>query len=175
MENVAKAIEEFVNNSLGVNPIEMAIQIGSTIVLFLVVKFFFWNHVTAFLDKRKEAMNEEYDKAKKASKDADSLKAEAEAELQKIRQSAKGLYDEAKERGEEERKHIVTTAKHEADRLLSQALEDIADEWENAKTDMNNEIVQVATLMAQKIIDKELDEATQKRLVIELAGEVSDA
>ena len=175
MENVARAIEEFVNNSLGVNPIEMAVQIGSTIILFLVVKFFFWNHVTAFLDKRKEVMNEEYDKAKQASSEADQLKRQAEDELHEIRQSAKELYDEAKERGEEERKHIVTTAKAEAERLIAQAQSDIEQEWENAKDDMNNEIVEVASLIAKQIIDKEIDETTQKRLVKQLTSEVKDA
>jgi F-type H+-transporting ATPase subunit b len=175
MDNVAKAIEEFVYNSLGVNPIEMVIQLGSTLVLFLVVRFFFWNHITAFLDKRKEVMNEEYNKAKDASKEADLLKQQAESELHDIRQSAKGMYDEAKERGEDERKHIVQTAKEDAERLRRQTEQEIAQEWENAKTDMNNEIVQVATLMAKKIIDKELDQATQKKLVQELTKEVSDA
>lgn len=175
MDNVARAIEEFVNNSLGVNPIEMVIQIGSTIVLFFVVKFFFWNHVTAFLDKRKDVMNEEYDKAKLAAAEADRIKQEADAELHKIRQSAKGLYDEAKERGEEERKHIVLTAKQEAERLLVQAQDDISQEWESAKIDMNNEIVEVASLMAKQIIEAEVDDATQKRLIKQLTKEVRDA
>lgn len=174
MDNVAQAIEEFVNNSLGVNPIEMVIQISSTIVLFLVVKFFFWNHVTEYLEKRKEAMNEEFTKAKAASEDASKLKEQADAQLHEIRQSAKGIYDEAKERGEQERKNIVLTAKQEAERMLENAQEEIENEVEKARTDINNEIVSVATLMAEKIIEKELDSSKQKELLKRVTKEVSN-
>ncbi len=174
MANVAQAIEEFVANSLGVNLIEMVIQISSTIVLFLVVKFFFWNHVTDFLEKRKAAMNEEFVKAKTANEEASKAKLQADAELHEIRQSAKGIYDEAKERGEQERKNIVSRAKQEADRLLENAQAEIENELEKARTDINNEIVSVATLMAEKIIEKELDPNKQKDIIERVTKEVSN-
>jgi len=172
MDNVAEAIRQFVNNSLGVNPIEMAIQIASTIVLFLVVKFFFWNHITDYLEKRKEAMNEEYTKAELASSKAGELQSQAETELQDIRQSAKGLYEEAKERGELERKNIVTKAKTEAERLVENAHAEMEQELIKVKNDINNEIVLVATLMAEKIIQKEIDPKKHKDLLKEVSREV---
>lgn len=175
MDNVAEAIREFVNSSLGVNPLEMVIQIASTLVLFLVVKFFFWNHVTDFLEKRKEAMNEEYNKAQLASTNAEVLQKKAESELQEIRLSAKGLYDEAKERGEQERKNIVSKAKEEATRLVDNAHEEIEQELEKVKTDINNEIVTVATLMAEKIIQKEIDPKKHKDLIKDVTREVQSS
>jgi F-type H+-transporting ATPase subunit b len=175
MVNVAGAIEEFVNQALGVNLIEMAVQIGSTIVLFLVVKFFFWNHVTDYLDKRKQEMKEEYETAARAKEEATSLKMEAEEELKEIRLTAKSIYEEAKERGEEERTRIVKEAKEHADRLLTQAHKEIEQEWENAKSDMQNEILEVASLLAQKALKQELDEVTQQRLISQISKEVGDA
>ncbi len=175
MVNVAGAIEEFVNQALGVNLIEMAVQIGSTIVLFLVVKFFFWNHVTDYLDKRKQEMKEEYETAARAKEEATSLKMEAEEELKEIRLTAKSIYEEAKELGEEERTRIVKEAKEHADRLLTQAHKEIEQEWENAKSDMQNEILEVASLLAQKALKQELDEVTQQRLISQISKEVGDA
>lgn len=173
MENVANAIREFVNDSLGVNPLEMVIQIASTLLLFLVVKFFFWNNITDYLEKRKHAMNEEYDQAKLANEDAQTLKVQADEELLEIRQSAKGLFDDAKGRGEQERKVIVEKAKQEANKLVENAHLEINSEIEKAKTSINDEIVSVATLMAEKIIKKEIDEKKHKDLINEVTKEVA--
>lgn len=172
MDNVAKAIQEFVNNALGVNPIEMLIQIASTLLLFFIVKRYFWGNITEYLDKRKEAMNEEYEKANLASKEASLLKETAVTELQEIRANAKGLYDDAKNRGEEERKQIVEKARKEANKLVDNAHLEISSEIEKARKNMNDEIVSVATLMAEQIIKKELDEDMQKELIKEISKEV---
>jgi len=175
MDNVAEAIREFVNNSLGVNLIEMVIQIASTIVLFLVVKFFFWNNITDYLEKRKETMNEEYDKAQLASSTASDLQVQAETELLEIRHSAKGLFEEAKERGELERKNIITKAKTDAERLVENAHIEIEQELEKVKTEINNEIVMVATLMAEKIIQKEIDPKKHKDLIKDVSRQVQSS
>jgi len=172
MENVANAIREFVNNALGVNLIEMVIQIASTLLLFLIVKHFFWNNITAYLEKRKDAMNEEYDKAKNAKDEAESLKELADSELKEIRLSAKGMYDDAKMRGEQERKVIVTDAKTDANRIVENAHQEVVSEIEKAKKDINDEIVSVATLMAEKIIGREMDETKHKDLIKEISKEV---
>jgi F-type H+-transporting ATPase subunit b len=175
MQNVARAIEEFVNNALSVSLLDMAIQIGATLVLFFVVKYFFWNHVTAFLDKRKEVMNEEFTSAEKANAEAIALREEAEEKLQEIRLSAKQIYEEAKERGEQERKRIVNDAKEQAQRILVQTQQEIEREWENAKAQMNNEIVEVASLLASKALKEEMNTKTQQRLVRQITKEVQDA
>lgn len=175
MDNVAQAIREFVENSLGVNPIEMLIQIGSTIVLFLVVRFTFWHHITDYLERRKQTMNEEYEQAELANKDAARLKTEAADELHEIRQSAKDLYDEAKQRGEDERKTIVDKAKQEAKRLVDNAHDEIQSELDKARAELNNEIVEVASLMAAKIIRREIDPKQHQDLIDEAASEVADS
>lgn len=172
MDNVAQAIQEFVNNALGVNPIEMVIQIASTLLLFFIVKKYFWGNITEYLEKRKDAMNEEYDKAHLANTDAQNFKQMADGELQEIRENAKGLYDDAKNRGEEERKQIVLKAKKDATKLVDNAHLEITSEIEKAKKDINDEIVSVATLMAEKIIGKEIDENKHKELIKEISKEV---
>ena len=172
MDNVAKAITEFVNNALGVNPIEMVIQIASALLLFFMVKKYFWTNITEYLDKRKETMQSEYENALLASKQAEELKVTAEKELQEIREGAKELQEDAKNRGEEERKQIVSKARQEANKLVENARLEINSEVEKARKNMNDEIVSVATLMAEKIIKKELDDTMQKELIKEISKEV---
>jgi F-type H+-transporting ATPase subunit b len=168
MDRVAESIRQFVDSALGVSLEEMIIQISATLLLFLIVRFFFWNNITAYLEKRKEAMNEEYDQAKQANADAQSIKETTENELKEIRLSAKGLYDEAKDRGEVERKEIVLKAKADAKKIVDNAHKEINSEIEKARTSINDEIVSVATLMAEKIIKKEIDKDKHKELIDEV-------
>lgn len=165
MENFANAIQEFVNNALGVSIIEMLIQIASTLLLFVVVRLFFWEHITNYLEKRKEQMSQDYDEAKQAKQNAEEKKQKAEEELKEIRLSAKERYEKAKSRGEKEAKDIIENAKQEAENILSNAQKEIRSEIEKARKNINDEIVSVATLMTKKIIDKKLTKKEHEQLL----------
>ena len=172
MDNVAEAIRVFIDGAIGVSPKEMIIQIASTLLLFLVVRYFFWNNITNYLDERKNYMAQEYDEANVANLEAQSLKEKAVGELTKLRLSAKGIIDDAKERGEIERTGIVGNAKKEATIVMENAQKEIDSEIEKARTSINDEIVSVAVLMAEKVIKKEIDESKHKELLAEVTKEV---
>lgn len=176
---MGEAISSFVqdalgitNGAFGINAEEMLIQIASTILLFLVVRFFFWNKVTDYLEGRKAEMKQEYEDAQKANEDATNMKIDIENELQELRLSAKGVIDDAKERGESERKTILQKAKVDADKLVTDAQKEIDSNIMKARNSMNEEIVTVATAMAEKIIKKELDTSKHKELIEEATKEV---
>ena len=178
---MGQAIADFVNDALGitngafgVNANEMLIQIVATLILFLVVRFFFWNKVTDYLEGRKEAMVQEYNDAKTANDEAKGMREEAEAELNLIKTRSKTLIDDAKLRGEDERKAILTKAKSEADKMVVDAQKEIESNIEKARNNINQEIVSVATLMAEKIIGKEIDETKHKDMIKEATKEVAN-
>jgi len=172
MDKVAQAISDFIQNAINVNPIEMLVQVAATLVLFLVVRFFFWGNITDYLDKRKELMASEIEEAQTKNKDAEALKTKAEEELLEVRENAKSIVDDAKTRGEQERSKIVGKAKQEADKVMQNAKSEIDSELEKARANINDEIVNVATLMAEKIIKKEIDSEKHKDLIDEVTKEV---
>jgi len=172
MEFVGEVIQGFVEGALKVSVREMAIQIASTLLLFLVIKFFFWNNITNYLEGRKEFMAKEFNEASEANELAQTIKADAQSELKEIRLSAKGIIEEAKERGEVERVGIVKNAKNEATIVMDNAKKEIDSEIEKARTKINDEIVSVAVLMAEKVIKKEIDESKHKELLAEATKEV---
>lgn len=172
MEQVAETINEFVNGAIGLNLKETIIQIAGTLLLFLVVRHFFWTNITDYLEERKNHMAKEYDEANEANSEAQSLKVKAVSELTEIRMSAKSIIDGAKERGEIERVEIVNNAKDEAAVVMDNAHKEIDSEIEKARTSINDEIVSVAVLMAKKVIKKEIDESKHKELLKEVTKEV---
>lgn len=172
MDLVAEAISRFIESAISVRFDEMAIQVGATLLLFLVIRFFFWNNITDFLDKRKEMMSSEFSEAEIANKEAQTLKLEASTELNEVRLNAKGIVDEAKDRGEIERSSIVNKAKNEAKIVIENAHKEIDSEIDKARASINDEIVSVAILMAEKVIDKEIDRDKHKNLIKEITNEV---
>ncbi|MFU8786559.1 MAG: ATP synthase F0 subunit B, partial [Candidatus Izemoplasmataceae bacterium] len=88
MERVAQAIRDLVEIGLSIDPWEMLIQIVATVLLILVVKFFFWEKITAFIDARREFIDKELVEATERNEEASMLKAEAEKAFEQVKQEA---------------------------------------------------------------------------------------
>jgi len=173
MSEVAESISEFVNSALSLSIEEIVIQVVATLLLFIVIKIFFWNNITAYLEKRKEIMSEDLLLSKQSTEAAAELKEVAELELNNVRVSAKGMIDDAKERGEVERVKIIGKAKNDASKIMDTAKKDMDIEIEKARTNINDEIVSVAILIAEKVIKKEIDKDKHKELVKQITNEVA--
>ena len=52
--SIGDKITEVLQNAFGINLTDFIINFSATIILFLIVRFFFWNKVTNFLDKKRE-------------------------------------------------------------------------------------------------------------------------
>ena len=170
MDRVAEAIKDLVNT----DPVwtEMIIQIVATILLILVVKFFFWEKLTNFIEGRRTLMDSELTEATQMNEEAKVLKQEAEQAFERVKQEAKEILEEAKTRGEDVRREMLLKAKEEAQNIKKSAQRDLAQEIELAKEDIRHEIVSVASLLAEKVIGQAMDEKTYIKLLDEAIHEV---
>ena len=174
MEQIAKAVAKLVEDALKINPTEMLIQILATLLLFIVIKLFFWEKITLFIEERGKHMEQEVLNAEEANKLAQENKEFTEKELHQARLDAKTIIDNAKSDATVEKNKIVGDAKEEASKVLHNAKLEIESEYEKVKADINDEIVSVATLMAEKIIKKEIDPKKHKDLIDEVTKGVSN-
>ena len=175
MQRLAEAIQRLVDTALGIDAYELMIQLAATVVLVVVVKVFFWNKVTAFIDARRELMDQELTEATEQNQEAKTLKEEAEANFERTKKEARRLLEEAKSRGEDTRREIVSEAKKEADMIKKNAQKDLAQDIELARRNMRNEIVEIAALLAEKVIAQDIDPATAERLLDETLEAVKKA
>lgn len=166
LDRLVSGVESAVEQALGVNILDMIIQIAATIILVLIVKKFFWGRITEFLDKRKEIMEKELRDAEKASKEAVELKNTREEELKEIRLKSKDYFDNAKTRGEEERQRLIDHGKKEAEIIINNGHKEIEAERKKAKQELEKEVVQIASLMAEKVIGKKIDESEFQNVTI---------
>ncbi len=174
MDNIAEAIQRLIEHSgiTGLDPVEMVIQITATLILIVVVKYFFWDKVTAFIEKRREIVDNELTEATEQNAEAKQLKNEAEQTFDEAKQEAKGIVDEAKSSAEDQKRDIIKAAKKEAEQIKKNAQRDLAREIEVARGKMRNEIIDIATVLTRKTIDKELSEDIYDKLIDEAIDEV---
>lgn len=167
IQDLMSAVSDAIEKALGASLLDMLIQIGATFVLVIIVKIFFWEKITGFLAKRKALMENELESARKANEDALALQEKTSQEYHDLKTMSKDYLEKARLRGEEEREVIVGKAKNEAQNLLAQAEKEIAMEKRKAETDIRKEAVDLAALMAAKIIEKEIDERSYQNLAVD--------
>ncbi len=175
MDTVAQAIRTLIENSglTGINPIEMAIQIIATLLLIVVVKKFFWDKVTAFLESRREIVDSELTEAAAQKEEAQALKDDAEESYQKAKEDARKIIEDAKSQADDNKSQIIKEAKSEAEHMKKSAKEDLEKEIELARNKLKEEIVDVAMVLSQKAIEKKISKETYDRLIDEAIEEIN--
>lgn len=159
VERIIEAVSDAIESALGVTLLDIVIQILATLVLVLIVRFFLWNKITAFLGKRRQFLTDEVENAKKTNEEALLLKEKTEHEYNKLKERSKDIIDSAKQRAEDEEKAIVFRAKREADQIMEDSMKEIEVEKDRARMKMKDEVIDLAALMAEKILEQEVDHA----------------
>ncbi|MFA5523167.1 MAG: F0F1 ATP synthase subunit B [Tissierellales bacterium] len=157
------------------DPVNFLLQISATIVLFLILRHFLFGPVSKFLADRKEKIAQDLEDAKSQRAEADALRKEYESRIDEAKQEARGIVDNAKKRGEELKAEIVVAAKTEADNVLIKARNDIEREKQRTMAELKSEVVDIALMAAEKVVEKSLDEKAHSEMIkkfVDEAGEV---
>lgn len=155
--------------------VNFLLQIAATIVLFLVLRHFLFKSVSEFLAARKEKIANDLDEAKLRREEAETLRKEYESRIDEAKNEARVIVDSAKKRGEELKDQIVVEAKAEASNVLAKAKNDIDREREKTMADLKSEVVQIAMMAAEKVVEKSLDEKAHNEMINKFIDEVGEA
>ncbi|MFI3329190.1 MAG: F0F1 ATP synthase subunit B [bacterium] len=177
MEKLLEGIAEFVNKCLG--PLgaddftpdairDLIIQLFATLILFLVVKKFFWSKITNLLEARRDAIDEELTKAQEANAKAALLQEKLDGEYEKSKLEIQTLIANAVKEGNVLKDEIVTEAKKEAELRLANATKDIEYEIKKQQNNIKEEIISIAFAAAEKIVAKEVDQKKHLKVVTDL-------
>ena len=137
---------------------DILIQLMATILLFVVIRFFFWKPITKILESRRDAIDKALDDANKSKENARQIEAELQEELSKAKTQVKELLDKAERDGNLRREAIINDAKEEARRRLENLEVELEQEKKNMEKDIKKQIVDIAFLAAEKIVAKEINQ-----------------
>ena len=136
---------------------EIGIQLVSTIILFLAVRFFLWKPITKILEERRDAIDKELTEAQAAKENSIQIEQELLTEREKAKAEIKALISKAEHDANIQREAIINDAKAEAKRRLDNLENELIQEKANMEADIKKEIVDIAFEAAEKIVAKEID------------------
>jgi len=143
------------------------------IVLFLVLKHFFFDKVHNFVIARQDAVKDVIDNAEATNRRADEKLDAYNKRIAGIEGEGREIIKNAKLKAESQAADILDEANKRAEALLDKALKEIEREKAQAITDMKNQIVALSLMAAEKIMEKDLEATGQDAFIdkiIEQAG-----
>jgi F-type H+-transporting ATPase subunit b len=145
------------------------------VVLLVVLAKFAFGPITASVEARERALEEAIAAAKRDREDAARLLAEHRAALDASRGEAQKLIADARIAAERVRAEIVEHAHAEQARMLERARQEIEAEKSKAIAELRREAVELAIAGASKVIEKNLDQPTNRQLVERFLAGVTPA
>jgi F-type H+-transporting ATPase subunit b len=144
------------------------------ILLFVLAKFAF-KPITAAVEAREKALEDAIASAKRDREEAARLLAEHRAALDAARGEGQKLIADARVAAERVRAELVAQAQKEQADMLARARAEIVAEKVKAIAELRKEAVELAILGASKVIEKNLDQPTNRQLVESFLASVSPA
>jgi len=135
------------------------------IVFFIILKKLLFQPVMGMIEKREQMISGQIEDAEQKNTQAGLLKERYEAELKNANQEAARIVKTAKERGKEEYEKILRDAGAEASKIIADASKTIETEREKAVQGIQNEIAQVAIAAASKVIQENVDQASNEKIL----------
>ena len=158
----------------GLNTGDIVFQLVAFIILMLLLKKFAFGPLMGIMKEREQHVASEIEVAEKNRAEAAALLEEQRTMLKEARQESLSLIEEAKKHGEQQREEIIAVARQEAERVKESAKREIEQQKEQAMTQLREQVASLSVLIASKVIEKELSEADQQKLIndyIKEAGE----
>jgi F-type H+-transporting ATPase subunit b len=153
---------------------DIIFQLAMFIILLALLKKFAWGPLMGIMREREEHIASEIESAEQSRAEAKKILEEQRELLKDARGEAQGLIENAKKQGEIQREEIVVAAREEADRLKESAKIEIEQQKEKAVAAIREQVASLSVLIASKVIEKELTEADQEKLINEYIQEAGE-
>ena len=146
----------------------------SMLLLFTLLSYLLFNPVRDMLEKRKQRIVDDREAAKREKEEATSYKQEYEKKLQEVDKEVQVILSEARKKAMKNENAIIAEAKEEAARIMARANAEIELEKKRALDDMKQEMIAIASMMAQKVVSASIDTEVQESLIDETLKEMGE-
>lgn len=159
---------------IGVEPWTALFTLLNTLTVIFVGKKFLFKPVMKLIADRQKEIDDLYQDADNAKKEANALEAEYKQKLSVAQATSDRLVKDATVRAQAREEEILRKANADASAILEKASADIALEKKKAMNDAKNEISDLALTIAGKIVEKELSGDDQSGLIDRFIEELGD-
>ena len=167
-------METIYQSLVAVNPVTLIAQICNLFITLFVFKKFFWSKVLDILDQRRAAADQEITDAQSAKAEARTIKATYEENMRQAKAEASALLAQAQKTASARSEEIINQAQAQAVQLKERAAADIAQEKKKALNDAKDEISGISMAIAEKVVERQLNDADQQKLIDQFINELGD-
>ena len=135
------------------------------ILLLLILKKFAWKPILKMLEDRENKIKVALYQAEQDQKEAAKFLEEQRALLDKAKKDSIQLINDSRKSAEVSRKELIDHARHEAERILERAKQEIELSKDAAIQDIKQYVSDIAILAAQKVVGETLSSDQHLKLV----------
>ena len=140
-----------------------------TLIIFLILAFvlskFAFKPITEAVEAREKALEDAINGAKADREAAAKLLAEHQAQIEEARGEAQKMIADGRAIGEKIRAEMVEETRMQQQEMLERARREIDSEKQRAIADLRREAVDLAIAGAGKVIEKNLDDSSNRQIV----------
>jgi F-type H+-transporting ATPase subunit b len=159
---------------ISVNIWQTLISLANLLLIFLILKKFFYKPVQKVLNERRALLDKQYDDAKNAEAAAMANKAAWEEKMQSAEEEAESILKEATIRADRRSERIVEEAKEKAGVIVRQAEAEAKLERKKATEGIKREIVDVSSCLSEKILEREIKTSDHKKIIDSFIAEIGE-
>lgn len=142
------------------------------LILYLIFRKFLYKPVSRFMHKRNDLIQTEIDNAKSLKLEAKFIKENQEKIINDAHTESRKIIEDAKKISDEIKDNIILEAKKEAKDIIKKAEKEAEKQKIEALEDMKNQSVDLAILIASKIMEEQLKVDKQNLLIDKFVEEV---
>ena len=150
---------------IGVNFWTALLTLLNFLLVLFVGKKYLYGPIMKIIHDRQKEIDDMYADAGSAREQAQALQAEYQEKLNKAKESSEQILKEAAQRGRAREEDILRQANEEASAIREKASQDIAREKKQAINDAKDEISGISMAIAEKIVERQLNDQDQQKLV----------
>ena len=145
------------------------------VALWLLLRKYAFPAIFAAVEAREKALEDAIAAAKRDREEAAKLLEEHRRQIDAARADAQRLIAEGAKAGEKIRTEMIETARHQQQEILDRARQEIGAERDRAIAELRREAVDLAIKGASKVIERNLDDETNRKIVEQFLGSLQQS
>ena len=154
---------------------EIAVQLIGFAVVFVVLRKLAWKGLLASIDARRKGITDQFTAIDEGKKRLDDLEKEYRKKLDTIEDAARLKIQEAANVGVALARDIQEKARVDAQKMLDRAKDEIDQDIKKARVSMRNDIVEISSLITERVLSEKLEAKDHEKLVDRFMKEIESA
>ena len=152
----------------------LAFTVLNILILYFILKKLLFKPVTNYMYGRTNKIKEALDMASEAKEKVEKLEEESKKRLKETKEEGVLILDSYQKKAETEYNKIIEKAKQDADILIKNTRSELEAEKAEVLRTIKDEIADLVIEASEKVLNKNIDEKTNKALIADFLAEKGD-